>query len=170
VLSALAAATEQIAARTGHLLDDHATRQAELEARWLAAHEASAARIVALLGEHARDFAEGLGSTRALVDEAAGLLRASGVEMGTVAEVFTSAVDRYRDASAASLAALTGLDRAVDEAGKKAAIELLADHLDQTREVFEHALEVQRELFAELRALRARGGATGATEAARVRA
>jgi len=89
--------------------------------------------------------------------------------MGAVAEVFTAAVDRYRDASAASLHALAGVDDAVDRAGKKAAIELLTDYLDQTREVFDHSLEVQRELFAELRALRSRGQTTP-PESTRVRA
>jgi hypothetical protein len=90
------------------------------------------------------------------------------VEMGAVAEVFTGAVDRYRDASAASLQALAGLDEAVDRAGKKAAVDLLTDYLEQTREVFDHSLEVQRELFAELKALRTRGQA--AAENPRVRA
>ena len=71
--------------------------------------EASAARLVLLLTQHAEGLGEGLQATRGVVDDAAGLLRASGVEMGAVAEVFTSAVDRYRDVSAASLAALTGI-------------------------------------------------------------
>ncbi len=169
VLATLATATEQIATRAQGVLDAQVERQTELEGRWLAAHEASAARLVELLAQHARGLEEGLSSTRAIVDEAAGVLRASGVEMGAVAEVFTAAVDRYRDASAASLAALGGLDEAVDRAGKKAAVELLTDYLDQTREVFEHSLEVQRELFTELRALRTRGPAP-TSEAPRVRA
>ncbi|AKF04250.1 hypothetical protein [Sandaracinus amylolyticus] len=168
VLSGLAAAAEQVAQRADRVLDDQAERQTALEARWLAAHDASAARLVALLEQHAEGLAQGLAATRSLVDDTAGLLRASGVEMGAVAEVFTSAVDRYREASAACLSALAGLDDAVDHAGKKAAIDLLTDYLDQTREVFEHSLEVQRELFAELRALR--GRAQGAAETTRVRA
>ena len=169
VLDGLSASTEQMASRVMRVLDEQTERQSALEARWLAAHDASATRLVTLLGEHANGLDRGLDSTRALVDDAAGLLRASGVEMGAVAEVFTTAVDRYRDASAASLQALVGIDDAVDRAGKKAAIELLTDYLDQTREVFDHSLEVQRELFAELRALRVRGHTTP-PESTRVRA
>ncbi|UJR83230.1 hypothetical protein [Sandaracinus amylolyticus] len=168
VLSGLAQAAEQVSTRAGRVLDDQAERQSAIEARWLAAQETSAARLVALLEQHAEGLAQGLAATRSLVEDTAGLLRASGVEMGAVAEVFTGAVDRYREASAACLGALAGLDGAVDQAGKKAAIELLTDYLDQTREVFEHSLEVQRELFAELRALRGRG--QGAAETTRVRA
>ena len=166
MLAKLSTASDAIASSAGRVLAEQAERQSELEARWLAAHDASAARLVALLEQHAHGLAEGLSATQALVDDAAGLLRASGVEMSAVAEVFTAAVDRYRDASAASLGALAGLDEAVDRAGKKAAIELLTDYLDQTREVFDHSLEVQRELFEELRALRGRSPA----EKTRVRA
>lgn len=170
VISGLAAAAEQVSSRAGEMLTEQAARQAAIEAKWQQERDGSAARLLVLLEEHAAGLAEGLGATRTLVDEAAGLLRASGAEMGAVAEVFTGAVDRYRDASAATLTALASVDEAVDRAGKKAAIELLTDYLDQTREVFEHSLEVQRELFAELRALRSRGQASAASEKASVRA
>src|SRR5690606_797753 len=103
VLAELAAAVEEVSRRAADVLAQQAERQAEMESRWLAAQDASAARLIGLLEQHAAQLAEGLASTRALVEEAAGLLRASGVEMSAVAEVFTSAVDRYRDASAASL-------------------------------------------------------------------
>jgi hypothetical protein len=169
VLSGLTGSVAEIGARADRLLTAQADRLTEFEQRLEASRAASAERLGAQLVNHASAIGANLGATATLVEEGAGLLRAGGAEMSAVAEMFTTAVDRYRDASDRCVARLAELDEAVDRAGKKAAIELLTDYLDQTREVFEHSLEVQRELFAELRALRGRAAATTA-EAPDVRA
>jgi len=108
------------------------------------------------LTAHARDLGEGLRNTTALVRESADLLRAGGAEMAAVAEMFTAAVDRYRDASERWLDSLGSIEEALERKGRGDAADLLGAYLDQTREVFDHSLRFQRELFTELRALRTR--------------
>ncbi len=93
--------------------------------------------------------------TTALVKEAAQSVRSGGTELTAVAEMFTGAVDRYRDANERWLDTLPAIEGALEKKGGGEAIDLLGAYLDQTREVFDHSLAFQRELFAELRALRA---------------
>ena len=69
--------------------------------------------------------------------------------------MFTLAVDRYRAASDKWLDALAAMEDAAARKGEADAVDVLGSYVDQTREVFEHSLEFQRELFAELRSLRA---------------
>ncbi|KYF53353.1 hypothetical protein BE08_26150 [Sorangium cellulosum] len=91
-----------------------------------------------------------------MVREASELVRAGGAEMTAVAEMFTAAVDRYRDASDRWLNSLGAIEDAIDRREHGEAADLLGAYLDQTREVFDHSLQFQRELFSELRALRSR--------------
>jgi len=90
------------------------------------------------------------------VCEAADLVRAGGAEMSAVAEMFAGAVDRYREASDRWLDSLGAIEEAIDRKERGEAADLLGTYLDQTREVFDHSLQFQRELFSELRALRSR--------------
>ncbi|EYF02358.1 Hypothetical protein CAP_7287 [Chondromyces apiculatus DSM 436] len=108
------------------------------------------------LAAHARELGEGLRGTGALVHEAADLLRAGGAEMSAVSEMFTAAVDRYREASDRWLDSLGAVEEALEHKGRGETADLLGTYLDQTREVFDHSLRFQRELFSELRALRNR--------------
>ena len=75
--------------------------------------------------------------------------------MSAVAEMFTAAVDQYRAASDRLLDGLGPIEVAIDRMGQRDTADLLGAYLDQTREVFDSSLRFQRELFAELRALRA---------------
>ncbi|MEP7120857.1 MAG: hypothetical protein ABJE95_08110 [Byssovorax sp.] len=149
----LAALTE----RTQTVLDAQASQLAAFELRLEGARTASAEAMAAQLGDHARGVGESLGATATLVQEASLVLRAGGAEMASVAEMFTGAVDRYRAASDRWLENLGAIEDAIarKEGGESA--DLLGAYLDQTREVFDHSLRFQRELFSELRALRAKG-------------
>ena len=71
--------------------------------------------------------------------------------------MFGRAVDRYREANDRWLASLPALEQAALRGSTGEGKDLLGAYLDQTREVFEHSLQFQRELFSELRALRAPG-------------
>ena len=148
----LAALTE----RTQTVLDAQASQLAAFELRLESARTASADAMAAQLGAHAQGLGESLGATAALVQEASTVLRAGGAEMASVAEMFTGAVDRYRAASDRWLENLGAIEDAIarKEGGESA--DLLGAYLDQTREVFDHSLRFQRELFSELRALRAK--------------
>jgi hypothetical protein len=77
--------------------------------------------------------------------------------MSAVAEMFGRAVDRYREANERWLASLPALEEAALRGSNGEGGDLLGAYLDQTREVFDHSLQFQRELFSELRALRAPG-------------
>ncbi|MCC6557630.1 MAG: hypothetical protein IT372_32150, partial [Polyangiaceae bacterium] len=95
-----------------------------------------------------------LAATTAVVREAADLVRAGGAEMASVSEMFAGAVDRYREASEKWLDSLGAIEDAIDRKERGETADLLGSYLDQTREVFDHSLQFQRELFSELRALR----------------
>ena len=88
--------------------------------------------------------------------EASQLLRSGGAELVSVAEMFTAAVDRYREASDRWLENLGAIEDAIARKdGAEDVAALLGSYVAQTREVFDHSLQFQRELFTELRALRA---------------
>jgi hypothetical protein len=76
--------------------------------------------------------------------------------MVAVAEMFTGAVDRYREASDRWLDNLGAIEDAIARKDGGEAADLLGAYVAQTREVFDCSLQFQRELFTELRALRAK--------------
>lgn len=148
----LAALTE----RTQTVLDAQAAQLAAFELRLEGARAAGSEALAAQLGVHAQGIGESLAATALLVQEASAVLRAGGAEMASVAEMFTGAVDRYRDASDRWLENLGAIEDAIARKEGGEAVDLLGAYLDQTREVFDHSLRFQRELFSELRALRAK--------------
>ncbi|MEO7329964.1 MAG: hypothetical protein ABI193_15420 [Minicystis sp.] len=131
-------------------------RLSTFEQRLEGSRGASAEALAERLAGFARGLGEELGQTAALVREASDLLRAGGAEMATVAEMFTGAVDRYRDASDRWLGNLGAIEDALARKESGGADGLLGAYLDQTREVFDHSLQFQRELFLELRALKSK--------------
>jgi hypothetical protein len=143
-----------LTARTQTVLDAQAAQLAAFELRLEIARTASAEAMAAQLGDHAKGLGESLEVTAALVQDASTVLRAGGAEMSSVAEMFTGAVDRYRAASDRWLENLGAIEDAIARKEGGEAADLLGAYLDQTREVFDHSLRFQRELFSELRALR----------------
>ena len=83
------------------------------------------------------------GRRREPLDEVAGRIRAAGGQ----AEVVQADVGHESQIVGA-------IEEALERKGRGEATELLGAYLDQTREVFDHALRFQRELFTELRALK----------------
>jgi DNA-binding ferritin-like protein len=147
-LDALIQASEQVLLGQGE-------RLLAFEQRLEGSRGAGAEALADKLAGFARGLGEELRQTATLVREASDLLRAGGAEMATVAEMFTGAVDRYRDASDRWLGNLGAIEDAI--ARKDGSADgLLGAYLDQTREVFDHSLQFQRELFLELRALKSK--------------
>jgi hypothetical protein len=137
-------------------IDTQAERLHTFEAQLAAERGASTSALAERLTEHARGLGESLGATAAMVRDASDLLRAGSAEMGAVAEMFTHAVDRYREASDRWLENLGAIEDAIARKEGGEAADLLGTYLAQTREVFDHSLQFQRELFTELRALRSK--------------
>ena len=154
---ALLEALASLEGRVQASVDAQANRLAEFESRLAAERGASAQSLAEHLTTHATALGAGLDSTGALVREAADLVRAGGAELSAVAGLFGDSVDRYREASEHWRRTLVGIEEALHRSSTVGGGELgpaLGTYLDQTREVFSDTLRFQRELFAELRALR----------------
>jgi hypothetical protein len=131
-------------------------RQGAYESRLLAERGEVATALTNRLAQHAHGLDESLRATVATVREASDLVRSGGAEMVAVAEMFTGAVDRYREASDRWLDNLGAIEDAIARKDGGEAADLLGAYVAQTREVFDYSLQFQRELFTELRALRAK--------------
>jgi hypothetical protein len=142
-------------ARLRENADAQATRFAELETTLSRSREQHALGLAEQLTSHAAELEQRLEKTSDAVSEAAAIWQASSAEMQAVAELFATSVERQREASDAWLESLGEIDGAVERAGRHAASDALADQLASTQEVFARQLQFQRELFDELRALRA---------------
>jgi hypothetical protein len=145
------AALAQVVALAG----DQAERLVQLEQKLEAAQAAQAGVLSHELSSHAERLSQGLTGTSGVVQEAAELLKASSVELSAVAEMFAKSVERQREAASTWLESLGELEGAVERVGRGAAADALGDQLASTQEVFARQLQFQRELFEQLRMLRA---------------
>jgi hypothetical protein len=145
------AALTQVVALAG----DQAERLVQLEQKLEGAQAAQASMLSAELSAHAERLSQGLTGTSGVVQEAAELLKASSIELGAVAEMFAKSVERQREAASTWIESLGELEGAVERAGRGAAADALGDQLASTQEVFARQLQFQRELFEQLRMLRA---------------
>jgi hypothetical protein len=145
------AAVDALLARLGDLAAALDVREEKLAADRDSAAQALGER----LAEHAAGLASSIAHVTDVVLSAAESVKAGGGELSLVAEMFTSAVDRYRQGSEQWLDTLASLETALEKKAGGEAPDLLGAYLDRTREVFDHSLAFQRELFAELRAVKA---------------
>jgi hypothetical protein len=159
LLPQLADAAQTGAAQTLQRLHESAEQQAmrfsELEAALERGRSEHAQGLAEQLAKHAAELEERLAKAGSSVQEAAAIWQASSVEMQAVAELFATSVERQREASDAWLESLGEVEGAVERAGRHAARDALSDQLASTQEVFARQLQFQRELFEQLRTLRA---------------
>ena len=146
---------EATLARLAESADAQAARFAQLSQALESGRAEHALGLHEQLSGHAQQLEERLAKTSALVQDAAASWQASTVEMQAVADVFAKSVDRQREASDAWLESLGEVEGAVERAGRHAAKDALSDQLASTQEVFARQLQFQRELFEQLRSLRA---------------
>src|SRR5690606_954562 len=85
--------------------------------------------------------------------DGADALVAGGVELTSLADRFSGALDGYKEATREWLDRLGTLEMNAGSSGGDSERERFGAYLDQTREVFERSLEMQRELFSGLKAL-----------------
>ena len=120
--------------------------QEALEAR----HAAHAAELSGALVAEAKRLGAGLEETSALVREAAGATAAGGAELAAAAELFTAAVERHGEAAERWLEGLGHIEKAVEEAGEGAAVDVLGQYLARTHELFDQQLGFQQALVAQI--------------------
>jgi hypothetical protein len=109
------------------------------------------------LQKQAKGFGEGIEVARDALVEAANTVTVAGAELSALAESFGVSVEHHREGAKAWLESLGELEAAIVHAGEGAAAEALTNHLAHTQELFDRQLRFQRELFAQLRALRGDG-------------
>jgi hypothetical protein len=159
ILPQLADAAQAGAAQTLERISEHmeeqATRFASFENALADARQEQVGALATQLTQHASDLEQKLTHTVGTVQDAAAVWQASSAEMQAVAALFASSIERQRDASDALIESLGDVEGAVERAGQHAAHDALGDQLAATQEVFAKQLQFQRELFEQLRALRA---------------
>ena len=136
--------------RFDRALDVQVERLAAFESDLTTRREDSVQALGARLDEYANHLKDRLEATTRVVDEAAASVRAGGIEMNAVAEMFGHAVDRQRVAADNWIGTLRSVDEAVLRAGEKAAVEALDHYLARTHELFDHQLELHEELLDRL--------------------
>ena len=140
--------------RLQHTADEQAARFAELEASIERGRDEHARGLANQLQSHSDELEKQLSETGRAVQEAAAVWQASSAEMQAMTQLFTSSVERQREAAQAFSEAFGDVEGAVERAGRNAAHDALSDQLAATQEVFARQLQFQRELFEQLRALR----------------
>jgi hypothetical protein len=156
VASAQAApeAAARVIAESADRLRAEAEANAERDARLellVERLDALATAIDARGAEHTDKVSELTAQLQETYAQSAAALEKGGVELTSTAELFGASVDKYREASDKWLTGLSVLRAAAERAAQGDAQDMLAAYLEQTREVFDHTLQFQRQLFNELR-------------------
>jgi hypothetical protein len=146
---------ESTLARLADSAEEQAMRWAKLESELADGRLEHARGLEQQLTGHAEQLERRLADAAAVVQQAAAIWKASSAEMQAIAQLFASSVERQREASDAWLESLGDIEAAVERSGRHAAADALADQLSSTQEVFARQLQFQRELFEQLRSLRA---------------
>jgi hypothetical protein len=150
---------ESLLSRLSGADEAHAARVESLEKSLATLLEDQAHTLGVDLKKQAMEFAQGIGAARQGIVEASTTLAVAGAELASLAESFGVSVEQHREGAKAWLESLGELEAAIVRAGEGAAAEALESHLAHTQELFDRQLRFQRELFAQLRALR--GDETG---------
>lgn len=148
-------------AELGSRLDDELGRAAGLLGERLEADEVSSRQRgeeLAALIARVDQLGGQLGAATELMRETVGLLQVGGAELGAAAEMFSVAVDAHGRAAGDWLEGLGRVERAVEEAGEGAAVDVLGDYLARTHELFDQQLGFQQELVEQLRETRSSAG------------
>ncbi|MGZ3420083.1 MAG: hypothetical protein ACXVEE_19565 [Polyangiales bacterium] len=150
-IGALLERFDQLSQRIDAQTAANAERILELEIKLEEVYSKSADAWTERLAAHQASVEDGVLRTTVVVKEAAEALAKGGSDIGALGELFGASVDRYREASDKWLTGLSIMRAAAERAATGDAQDLLAAYLEQTREVFDHTVQFQRQLFAELR-------------------
>jgi hypothetical protein len=158
---ASAALVEQIDAAIGKQHEQWQSFERELLGMHKAAFDAAGNRLKLHVDQVGEQISHVTGSARTATDK----LAAGSGELTAVAQMLAASVDRHRDAANLWLDSLGAVDAAVQDAGESAAAEALAKQLVSTSELFAQQLEFHREMFEQLKGLRAVDVAAHAADA-----
>lgn len=156
----LQAVAEQVTA----LAEAQLTQERAFEQELRQSREESARALADTLTSYAEEMRTALSEAIVAVREGADAIAAGGIEMSTLAERFSSAVDAYKEANQDWLERLAAIEARKSESADGAGDEQLGVYLEQTREVFDRSVELQMELYQGVRAMR--GESDAPTDAA----
>ncbi len=109
-------------------------------------------------------FSERVGEEMTRVGEAVDYFSASAIELATLGEAFSGAMQRYGESNSQLVAALNQIETALEKSAARND-EQLGYYVAQAREVIDHSLLSQKEIFEELRQLGLGQGQLHATPA-----
>ncbi|MBX3249183.1 MAG: hypothetical protein KF901_18535, partial [Myxococcales bacterium] len=146
-----AAKVDALLAKVADAVEAQRERLADLERALVDRHESHVRELSGEMLSRAEALGAGLAETGALVAQAATLVQSSGAELGAAAEMFSASVEQHAEAAQRWLEGLANVERAVEEAGEGAAVDVLGQYLARTHELFDQQLGFQQELVDQLR-------------------
>ncbi|MFO0680142.1 MAG: hypothetical protein U0169_26710 [Polyangiaceae bacterium] len=151
------ASVEELTARVLELFEASSMRIGAFERELAGLHAALADSITERLETHAGVLREAVSEASSGVSSAAEAVRASGADMGIVAENLRTTIDAQKESASKWLETLSSIEDAVDVAMKASANLALEETLGRTEELFDKQLLFHRELFSQLRSIRGLG-------------
>lgn len=149
----------EVAEQVTALAESQLNQERAFEEELRQGREESARALADTLTSYADEMRSALSEAIVAVREGADAIAAGGIEMSTLAERFSGAVDSYKEANQDWLERLAAIEARKSEGADEAGDEQLGAYLEQTREVFDRSVELQMELYQGVRALRGESGA-----------
>lgn len=150
----------KVAQQVTELAESQLNQERAFEEELRQGREASARALADTLTSYAEEMRSALSDAIVAVREGAEAIAAGGIEMSTLAERFSGAVDSYKEANQDWLERLAAIEARKSEGADEAGDEQLGAYLEQTREVFDRSVELQMELYQGVRAMRGEAGAS----------
>ena len=106
-----------------------------------------------MLGDVGRQFSDFVGSEVSRVSDVAESFAGSAVEMASLGDAFTTAVELFNDTNEKLMDSLARIEESLENASSRSD-EQLGYYVAQAREIIDHSMLSQKEIFEELRQLR----------------
>ena len=106
-----------------------------------------------MLGDVGRQFTEFVGSEVGRVSDVAESFAGSAVEMASMTDAFNTAVQLFNDTNEKMMESLARIEESLETASSRSD-EQLGYYVAQAREIIDHSMLSQKEIFEELRQLR----------------
>ncbi len=141
---------DALLAKVADAVEAQRERLADLERALADRHEGHVRELSDEMLKRTEALGAGLAETGAIVAQAATLVQSSGAELGAAVEMFTGSVEQHAEAAQRWLSSLATVERAVEEAGEGAAVDVLGQYLARTHELFDQQLGFQEALVKRL--------------------
>lgn len=141
---------DALLAKVADAVEAQRERLADLERALADRHEGHVRELSDEMLKRTEALGAGLAETGAIVAQAATLVQSSGAELGAAVEMFSASVEQHAEAAQRWLSSLATVERAVEEAGEGAAVDVLGQYLARTHELFDQQLGFQEELVKRL--------------------